>query len=263
MTASRVIAGVSLLALYLFVASCLKASDPVLLLPKVRGEIVALHKPYLIYEHRAIAPDYWFGAVADSTIDLCRSSVVIYENDQPLLMHSDVNEIAEKGGGIALHWRSEDLPEMYAARSVFMFSASDNTNPATNGRMYWAVKPELDAITCPDMQGKYVPPPYSGLATTPRAVIRLRNFEVSPNHYMILSRDIEAFSDLGDSPEDEYKSPALLFEDGRPLGPARATDIATKGLGGYSHRKTHGMVFSTSDNSDPRKNGRRYYVVIP
>jgi len=191
--------------------------------------------------------------------------VVIYENDQPLLMHSDINEIAAKGGGIAIQWRNDDQPVLYAAKSMFMFSASDNTNPATNGRTYWAVKPKLDAISCPDMQGKYVPPPYSGLETTPRAVVRLRHFEVSPNNHMILSRDIEEFRNLGDSPEDPTKSPALLFENGRPLGPAHATDtdIATRGLGGYSHRKSHGMVFSTSDNSDPRTNGRRYYVVFP
>jgi hypothetical protein len=260
MTASRVSAGLSLLALYLVVASWLRVCDPVLLVPKVRGEIVALHKPYWVNGYLAIAPDYWFGDAADSQTDLCRSSVVIYENDQPLLMHSDINEITRKGGSRALHWRNDDRPTLYAARSVFIFSASDNSNPATNGRMYWAVNPILDAINCPDV---YVPPPYSGLESAPRAVVRLRHFEVSPDNHTILSRDIEEFSDFGDSPEDENKSPALLFEDGRPLGPAHATNIATRGLGGYSHRKSHGMVFSTSDNSDPRTNGRRYYVVFP
>jgi hypothetical protein len=263
MSAFRVIAGLSALALYLIVAGWLKAGDPDLLLPNVSGEIVSLHKPFLQHGNRAAAPDYWFGQVADSSADLCRSPVMIYENAQPLgPMHSTDAQIVIAGNGRSLHWRTDEQPQLYAARSVFYFSASDNTNPTTNGRRYWAVKPKLDAITCPD-DGKYIPPPYSGLKTAPRAVVRLRNFEVSPNNHMILSGDIEEYSELGDSPEDENRSPALLFEDGRLLGPARATDIATKGLGGYSHRKSHGMVFSTSDNSDPRTNGRHYYVVFP
>jgi hypothetical protein len=50
-----------------------------------------------------------------------------------------------------------------------------------------------------------------------------------------------------------------LLEDGRPLGPAHALhgDIRGKGNGRYSHWKRV-IYFSSSDCTDPRKNGRRY-----
>jgi len=50
-----------------------------------------------------------------------------------------------------------------------------------------------------------------------------------------------------------------LFEDDRPLGPAHALHdaIRAQGGGGYSHWAGH-VYFSTSDNSDPRTNGRAY-----
>lgn len=52
-----------------------------------------------------------------------------------------------------------------------------------------------------------------------------------------------------------------LFEDGRELGPAHAShsDIRQLGAGRYSHWGNQ-LYFSTSDNSDPRTNGRRYSV---
>jgi hypothetical protein len=51
----------------------------------------------------------------------------------------------------------------------------------------------------------------------------------------------------------------VLFEDGRALGPADSDHdhIRFRGRGGYSHWNTT-LYFSTSDNSDPRSNGRRY-----
>lgn len=52
-----------------------------------------------------------------------------------------------------------------------------------------------------------------------------------------------------------------LFEDDRPLGPAHTIhdDIRKTGLGSYSHWRG-GLYFSTSDNSRPQTNGRRYTV---
>ena len=59
----------------------------------------------------------------------------------------------------------------------------------------------------------------------------------------------------------ESSSSLVLFEDGRPLGPAHAPHDQMRSLGGgrYSHWGTH-LFFTTSDNSDPRSNGRRYTV---
>lgn len=58
------------------------------------------------------------------------------------------------------------------------------------------------------------------------------------------------------------KSGLLLFEDGKPLGPPRSAheDIRKKGHGRYSHWTREQLYFSTSDNSDPRTNGRTYAV---
>ncbi|MGD9496789.1 MAG: putative Ig domain-containing protein [Armatimonadota bacterium] len=58
------------------------------------------------------------------------------------------------------------------------------------------------------------------------------------------------------------QSQLLLFEDGRPLGPAHAlhADIREKGAGRYSHWTREALYFSASDNSDPRSNGRTYEV---
>jgi hypothetical protein len=53
-----------------------------------------------------------------------------------------------------------------------------------------------------------------------------------------------------------------LFEDGKELLPAHAphADIRTLGTGRWSHWGSNTIVFSTSDNSDPRTNGRKYTV---
>ena len=61
------------------------------------------------------------------------------------------------------------------------------------------------------------------------------------------------------------QSNLIVLEDGRPLGPPHSVhlDIKEKGSGRYSHWawSTGSMViFSTSDNSDPRTNGRRYDI---
>jgi hypothetical protein len=56
----------------------------------------------------------------------------------------------------------------------------------------------------------------------------------------------------------------VLLENGTPLGPAHQMHdvIRNKGRGRYSHWGT-GLHFSTSDNSDPRVNGRTYTLRVP
>ena len=61
-------------------------------------------------------------------------------------------------------------------------------------------------------------------------------------------------------PSDQDSASRLrLFEDGRELGPAHSAhdDIRTLGAGHFSHWGNQ-IYFSSSDNSDPRSNGRRY-----
>jgi SAM-dependent methyltransferase len=65
----------------------------------------------------------------------------------------------------------------------------------------------------------------------------------------------------GDTIDDAATSNLVLFEDDKPLGPAHAQHDAIRwvGMGTYSHWKET-VYFSTSDNTDPRTNGRKYQV---
>jgi len=65
----------------------------------------------------------------------------------------------------------------------------------------------------------------------------------------------------GDSEEDYCRSTLQLFEDGVELGPGHAVhaDIRATGGGTFSHWGRT-LFFSTSDGSDPRRNGRVYTV---
>jgi len=73
-----------------------------------------------------------------------------------------------------------------------------------------------------------------------------------------------------DASEDNMKSPVMLYEDLTPLGPAKSymRDIYDLGAGRFNFTKFSNdprsfVVFSASDNSDPRTNGRRYWLVLP
>jgi hypothetical protein len=77
-----------------------------------------------------------------------------------------------------------------------------------------------------------------------------------------------------DNDPDNQRSPIILYENLTPLGPAHSTqaEVQQIGLGRYSHwdenpksgwRDIRGVLFSASDNSDPRTNGRHYWAVLP
>jgi hypothetical protein len=77
-----------------------------------------------------------------------------------------------------------------------------------------------------------------------------------------------------DNDPGNQRSPIVLYENLRPLGPPHSvhSDIQEIGHGRYSHwndnpnsgwRTIRGVLFSTSDNTDPRTNGRRYWAVLP
>jgi hypothetical protein len=63
---------------------------------------------------------------------------------------------------------------------------------------------------------------------------------------------------------NEWPSAAQVLEDGQPLslGNARHAEIREIGNGGYSFWDAY-LLFSTSDNTDPRTNGRRYEAKGP
>ncbi|MEM7356163.1 MAG: hypothetical protein AAF657_35435, partial [Acidobacteriota bacterium] len=55
---------------------------------------------------------------------------------------------------------------------------------------------------------------------------------------------------------------SVLYENSEPIGPAHSGHgtIASIGMGHYSHWNDQ-LVLSSSDNSDPRSNGRRYSLI--
>jgi MoaA/NifB/PqqE/SkfB family radical SAM enzyme len=67
----------------------------------------------------------------------------------------------------------------------------------------------------------------------------------------------------GDNSNNPFKSSLLLYEDGAPLPLAHQShaNIRSTGLGRYSHWESS-LFFSTSDNSDPNANGRKYEVEL-
>jgi len=84
--------------------------------------------------------------------------------------------------------------------------------------------------------------------------------------YTFVSPSSPSFGHIrSDTMKDPKGSRLRLYEDGIELGPRHSlhSDIAARGGGSFS--QWHGyLYFSTSDNSDPRTNGRRYeaaYVI--
>ena len=90
-----------------------------------------------------------------------------------------------------------------------------------------------------------------------------RTFTVERGHAWFVTLPPE-WAQFSSNVDDFDKSRLRLTEDGVPLGPANAThaEIREEGRGAYSHWLT-ALYFSTSDNTDPRKNGRAYVVEIP
>jgi len=69
---------------------------------------------------------------------------------------------------------------------------------------------------------------------------------------------------VSDDLDDPFRSNLRLFEDDRPLGPpnARHAYIRREGGGAYSFWRG-GLLFSSSDNSDPGVTGRTYQASVP
>ena len=73
------------------------------------------------------------------------------------------------------------------------------------------------------------------------------------------SRALPDLTDRSDTEGHGSRSDLMVLEDGAPLGPAHSPHAAIRAQGGgrLSHWKAL-LYFSTSDNSDPNTNGRRY-----
>lgn len=96
-------------------------------------------------------------------------------------------------------------------------------------------------------------------AVLSEAALDLETFEPAGGH--AFSSTLPRKVPPGNSLENIVRSDLLLLEDGQPLGPMNALQDRVRGVGrgAYSHWQSE-LVFSTSDNTDPRTNGRRYQI---
>ncbi len=104
--------------------------------PRVPGEKLLLLRPFegfLDSNFAVVVTDTMFGRFADTADNDSRSDIELYEDNKLLgPAHSVHAEVGKLGQGRFSHWRYN--------YSIFLFSSSDNTDPRTNGRNYWAVK---------------------------------------------------------------------------------------------------------------------------
>jgi hypothetical protein len=100
-------------------------------------------------------------------------------------------------------------------------------------------------------------------APAPSVEVLARPFgQLLDSKFGVVANDLYFAADA-DSPGDD-RSTILLYEDGKLLGPAHSPQyhVAVLGMGRYVHWKNGDksglFVFSSSDNTDPNKNGRVY-----
>jgi hypothetical protein len=106
----------------------------------------------------------------------------------------------------------------------------------------------------------YVPPP--GPPGSAWKLIYFKKYDDSGVAFFSFNKK---HREIGDTEEAPERSPVILYEDGKPLGPAHSVheEINKLGHGRFSHWAATGFVFAASDNSDPRTNGREYWAAIP
>ena len=97
-------------------------------------------------------------------------------------------------------------------------------------------------------------------------VIRLeRPFYELQGSQVAFSVRAPELEDLSDTMEFRTRSPFVLYEDMRRLGPPHTehAEILKYGNGRFSHWNLSGFIFSSSDGTNPKYNGRTYWAVIP
>lgn len=72
---------------------------------------------------------------------------------------------------------------------------------------------------------------------------------------------------VSDDPKNakDTSSPIQLYEGSSPLGPGHSTfrAISKTGRGHFAYWSERGIFFSSSDNTNPNENRRRYWAVVP
>jgi hypothetical protein len=101
------------------------------------------------------------------------------------------------------------------------------------------------------------------VALSPVAQIELAG-RIKPDMAACWCVEMPEMVDLSDGMNHPSRSPLVILENGQPLGPQHSMHetIRFVGRGCLSHWGD-ALYFSTSDNSDPRTNGRTYAALLP
>ena len=197
-----------------------------------------------------------------------RSTAVLCEDDKVIgTPHSAHSEIAGRGHGRYSHWSG-----------YVVFSSSDGSDPRTNGRKYALVFRDPGApASAPVRAEETARAPKPPAASETQAQVPADACErwwqtavpleppFSPQGaYGFVAGARAIAPDESDTAESPQRSTAVLCEDGKVIGPPHSAhaDIAERGQGRYSHWSGY-VVFSSSDGTDPRTNGRQYALVFP
>lgn len=113
------------------------------------------------------------------------------------------------------------------------------------------------------MKSLYVPVPAGYFERPFQTLISSKDIDIwNPKGIgvWVAAPELEQFSDSSDQPT---RSPFVIYEGDKPLGPAHSlhADIEKLGNGRFSHWTGIGFIFSSSDGTDPRTNGRVYRPV--
>lgn len=112
----------------------------------------------------------------------------------------------------------------------------------------------------------YVPKPTPDGAAVEKLLV------ITPVHRHAYRAQTYRLEPYADDDLSNQRSPVIVYENMTPLGPGHAqrAEVEDLGRGRFYHSTAVGtpeswryVVFSTSDNSDPRTNGRTYWAVIP
>ena len=193
------------------------------------------------------------------------SDLAVLEDEVALCPWTDDNGLVQnEGRGHFNHWLCEPVddpsdptsPGCETPDEYLIFSTSDNSSPAENGRRYaLTLKSRLGADHCRNRRSVVIRPEdiYDDTENSAHGAHAFVYRGPGANH-------------TAPGVDDPTSSNLELLEDGSPLrwSPSVA-DIARQGQGRYIHifdgREGY-LVFSASDNSDPRTNGRLYAVTV-
>lgn len=167
------------------------------------------------------------------------SQLILFEDGKPLRAHSGHSDIEDKGAGLYSHWR-DNKNQVY-----IYFSASDNSDPRTNKRIY-----SMNIATRTDPPIRIDP-------------AKIKKFKLPSYGYRYSGPGFRSSPDTVMQPN---ASRLVILENGIKLGPAHSpmAEILRVGRGRYAHVDDgqEWLFFSSSDNSDPRTNGKVYDLTV-